>query len=346
MKKFIFYKKKSSIINQTSSEKKAEGRSVRRQKAQNTFAEDNLKDIHVAYPDIFPNFSKAVRKIRAIKRIVIILGWTALCIPFQATFLKLPGIKKITFVCFYWGSLRKMLGVNLRTFGKVANPTDPKSPLNQQTPKGSSPRPVLYIANHTSWLDIPVMGGVAHGSFVAKEEVGTWPLISLLCKLGRVLFVSRQRHSTTKEQMAMQERLKKGGSLILFPEGTSSDGSHLFPFMSSFFVLAKPLNNKPVHYQIPIIQPISIVYDRLDLLPVNRLQRPVYSWYGDMELAPHLWDLCQWSDMRCSVIYHNPLDPKNFKSRKELAQTTWEIIAKGTASLRQSCPDDRIKETI
>ena len=116
--------------------------------------------------------------------------------------------------------------------------------------------------------------------------------------------------------------------------------------MSSFFALAKPHGKNTITYKIPIIQPISITYDRLDMLPVNRFTRPIYCWYGDMELAPHLWNLSQYSDMHASVIFHDPLYPENFKTRKHLAQETWDIIAKGTVALRSNHSKDEIKKII
>lgn len=296
-------------------------------------------DIHnlpITYPHFLSKFSTIYQKVRATRKIIIVLGWTALCMPFQSLFIKLPGKAKINFARFYWRNVCRILGLDLRIFGKLET---------QNNQLGTTKRPIIYIVNHTSWLDIPVLGGLLPGAFVAKEEIGSWPVISTLCRLGRVLFVSRQRQSTIKEQQTMEKRLEEGGNLILFPEGTSTEGSHLAPFLSSFFVLAKPIN-KNITYPIPIIQPISVVYDRLGMLPVNRLRRPIYSWYGDMELTPHLWDFCKWSDMRASIIYHEPLYPEDFKNRKQLSQKAWDIIATGTACLRQGKSEEEIKKTV
>lgn len=287
-----------------------------------------------------PRLTSFIRKFRAIRRIILILAWTFFCMPVQACLLKLHGNWKVRFICVYWRNVSRLFGMKTRIFGTVVESGCYK------TEKKQDKRPVIYIANHTSWLDIPVMGGIAPGAFVAKEEIKNWPLISTLCKLGRVLFVSRQRQNTKKEQISMQQRLKEDKNLILFPEGTSTNGSHLLPFLSSFFVLAKPLNNKQTDYPIPIIQPVSIVYDHLNMLPVNRRQRVIYSWFGDMELAPHLWQLSQWYSMRCSLIFHDPLYPEDFESRKDLAFATWNIVANGTAALRQTAPDVEIHKTI
>ncbi|CAK7192901.1 hypothetical protein COMNV_01111 [Commensalibacter sp. Nvir] len=295
------------------------------------FNKINLSLDIIDYPPLFPKLSFLFRKIRAIRKIASILAWTIMAMPVQIVLLKLPGKGKKTFVCFFWRNVCRLLGVKLTFYGTILSTCSQQSTLQN--------RPVLYVVNHTSWLDIPTIGGLATGCFVAKEEVGTWPLISILCKLGRVIFVSRQKKSTAKEHLIMTQRLQNGDSLILFPEGTSSNGSHLLPFMSSFFVLAKPLKKNMSTYPTPIIQPISIVYDRLGMLPVNRLQRPVCSWYGDMELAPHLWEFCQWSDLHASIVFHDPLYPEHFTNRKELAQKTWEVIAHGTSTLRQRRPD-------
>ncbi|MDI2089854.1 lysophospholipid acyltransferase family protein [Commensalibacter oyaizuii] len=304
----------------------------------------DVKKLRIEYPDLLPTFSQQVKRARAFRKIAGMLGWTALCIPVQSVFIKFPKNTKIKFARFYWRTVCRILGVELRVFGKIKESY--QYPVKSKNAPAEINRPVLYVANHTSWLDIAVAGGLLPASFVAKEETGSWPIISILCRLGRVLYVSRQRQSTLKEQLTMEQRLKDGGSLILFPEGTSTEGSHVLPFLSSFFVLAKPLGKQPVEYEIPVIQPISIVYDRLDMLPVTRVQRPVYSWYGEMELAPHLWDFCKRSHMRASIIFHEPVYPENFKNRKQLAQKTWEIIAKGAATLRQGKSEEQIKETI
>lgn len=338
MKHKNYFKKKLHSIFFKPSSSQANNVSLRSSNIKNEFLHFDIHNLPIAYPHFLSNISTLYKRIRATRKIIIILGFTAFSIPIQSILIKLPGSPKINFARFYWRTVCRILGIDLRIFGKIKE-------QQKQSKQGIKKRPVIYIANHTSWLDIATIGGLAPGAFVAKEEIGSWPVISTLCRLGRVLFVSRQRQSTIKEQQTMEKRLEDGGSLILFPEGTSTEGSHLAPFLSSFFVLAKPIS-KNISYEIPLIQPISIVYDRLGMLPVNRLRRPIYSWYGDMELAPHLWDFCKWSDMRVSIIFHEPLDPNDFKNRKQLAQKSWDIIATGTACLRQEKSDEEINKTI
>ena len=178
-------------------------------------------------------------------------------------------------------------------------------------------------------MDIPALGGCVRACFVAKDDVAGWPIVGTIARLGRTVFVSRSRQGIGRERDQMRERLLAGDDLILFPEGTSSDGSRVLPFHSSFFAAA--------YGDItPVIQPVSVVYDRLAGLPVGRASRTVFAWYGDMDLAPHLWQAAQWRGKRVSLLFHPPLDPADFGSRKALSQAAWEMVADGAAALRQN----------
>jgi len=189
----------------------------------------------------------------------------------------------------------------------------------------------VFVSNHSSWVDIAVLGGQLEGCFVAKEDVGRWPVIRTIARLGRTVFVSRQRSSTARETDDMRARLANGDGLILFPEGTTSDGARVLPFRTPFFAIAA--TDPP-----PIIQPVSIVYDRLGGLPVGRVSRTAFSWYGDMDIAGHFAQFGQLRGMRVSVVLHTPLDPREFADRKALAGEVWRVVATGADRLRQNRP--------
>ena len=258
-----------------------------------------------------------LRTIRVIRRGASVLVWTLACMPIQAVFLLLPGRPKVVFARFYWSTVARLLGVKVRVIGTTVS-----------TARG---RPVVFVSNHSSWIDVPVLGGRLDACFVSKDEVGRWPFISTIAKLGRTVFVSRQRHSTRRERDAMRDRLTAGDNLLLFPEGTTSDGSRVLPFRSSFFAIAEGA-------EPPLIQPVSVVYDRLGGLPTGRASRPVFAWYGDMDLASHFWRLGQYRGLRVSVLLHPPLDPSRFASRKALSHVVWQTVADGAALLRQNRP--------
>ena len=278
-----------------------------------------------------PPARRAWRRLRVIRRGVVILGWTLFSGVIQSAMLALPGRGKARFARLYWSMICRLMGMKVRVIGEPAT---------------GGTRPVVYASNHSSWLDVPVLGGNLLACFVSKDDVGGWPVVGQVARLGRTIFVSRQRGTTGRERDDMRLRLAAGDDLILFPEGTSSDGTCVLPFHSSFFAAAKPsvtpgggsgcvgLN---ASFR-PLVQPVSVVYDRLAGLPVGNARRSVFSWYGDMDLASHFWQLAQWRSMRASIVLHPPLDPADFPTRKALAQATWDAVANGAALLRQNRP--------
>ncbi len=241
----------------------------------------------------------------------------------QTVCLVLPGRQKVVFARIYWAVFARLIGVKVRVIGTAAHAKDGRA--------------IVYVSNHSSWVDVPVLGGVLDGCFVAKGEVGTWPLIGTIARLGRSVFVSRSRAATGKEGDAMRAVLKRGDNLILFPEGTSSDGSRVLPFRSAFFAVAEMRSGDSVA-DLPLIQPVSVVYDRLSGLPAGRASRPIFAWYGDMDIASHFWRLAQYVGLRATVLLHDPLDPVRFEDRKALSQAVWQIVADGASTLRQNRP--------
>ena len=144
---------------------------------------------------------------------------------------------------------------------------------------------MLYISNHISYLDIPAIGSVLRASFVAKEDLASWPVFGYFSKMQQTAFISRNPAHAEKEKNSLGNMLKEGKSLIIFPEGTSTDGQNVLPFKSSLFALA--LNN-PTGHSLPI-QPISVKILEIENEPVEtQTQRDLYAWHGDMTLGPHL----------------------------------------------------------
>jgi 1-acyl-sn-glycerol-3-phosphate acyltransferase len=194
--------------------------------------------------------------------------------------------------------------------------------------KISKTHPTLFISNHTSYFDIPVMGSLIKGSFVAKTEVGTWPLFGWLAKLQRSVFIDRQRKEAAAHRDSLVSRLEEGDNLILFPEGTSNDGNHVLPFKSALFAVAslRP-RGEPL-----TVQPVSITYTALDGMPMGRALRTYYAWYGDMDLAGHLWRALGLGRATVVVQFHQPVTLEDFSSRKALADHCYRKISEGVAT--------------
>lgn len=272
-----------------------------------------LPALHAASPGRRPR-TRFVAHLRAARRTLWIALFLAPAVAIQTILLLLPGRAKVHFATFFWASVARMLGLRTRIAG---------------CPAGKGGRPVIYVCNHSSWMDIPALGGHLSACFVAKDNVARWPVIGTVARLGRTVFVSRNRSGTLRERDAMTEKLAAGDDLILFPEGTSSDGARVLPFRSAFFAAAYGDAK-------PLIQPVSVVYDRLAGLPVGHASRAVFAWYGDMSLAPHFWQAARWRGKRVSLLLHRPIDPADYADRKALAQATWQIVADGAAALRQN----------
>ena len=263
------------------------------------------------------------RRVRVARRGLAVLAWTLPAMLIQAVCLVLPGPAKVVFARLYWRVFARLIGIRVRVIGTAL--------------KSTGGRRVVYVSNHSSWVDIPVIGGVLDGCFVAKGEVAGWPVIGTIARLGRSVFVSRSRASTGKERDAMRAKLAAGDNLILFPEGTSSDGSRVLPFRTAFFAVAEARDGED-RTQLPLIQPVSVVYDQLGGLPAGRASRPVFAWYGDMDIASHFWRLTQNIGLRATILLHMPLDPARFDDRKALSHAVWKIVADGASTLRQNRP--------
>jgi 1-acyl-sn-glycerol-3-phosphate acyltransferase len=195
-------------------------------------------------------------------------------------------------------------------------------------------RGVLMVSNHTSYLDILALGGIARVSFVAKSEVASWPLFGTFARLQRTVFVERQRRSQTGiSRDQIRERLLEGDALVLFPEGTSNDGNRVLPFKSALMGAAESQigtdsQGKPIY--VPV-QPVSISYVGVHGIPMGRENRPLYAWYGDMELVDHLWEGLKTGPVDVLIEFHEPMTVDMVGGRKNLARIVEEKIRRGQA---------------
>lgn len=219
--------------------------------------------------------------------------------------------KKTAFPRFFHGVLSRLLGFKIRVRGQLA---------------GTDGRTTLFVSNHSSYLDIIVLGGLIEGSFVAKAEVNTWPFIGYMARLQNTVFVERRSVRAGTQSDLMRQRLSGGDNLILFPEGTSSDGQRTLPFKSSLFgIVEKPLDDG----RYLQIQPVSVVATEIGGLPIGRAWRPYYAWYGDMTLLKHVWEFFKIGAFTVDVIFHPPVTIEDFGNRKLLAEYCQRAVARG-----------------
>lgn len=186
-------------------------------------------------------------------------------------------------------------------------------------------RPTLFVANHCSYFDIPVFASLLPASFVAKIEVRSWPLLGLLARLQSTIFVARRVTATRASRDVIAARLRAGGNLILFPEGTTSDGNRVLPFFSGLMALAgSPLSGTDL-----VVQPVTISYVRENGIPIGYARRSRFSWYGDMALARHFWQAMHGGRLRVEVRFHPPIAARAFADRKALTRYCFRQVASG-----------------
>ena len=248
--------------------------------------------------------------LRALTRIVIYLAWTGLLIPVQAVAVALNMPLGWRLPRYYHRICCRILGFRIEKRGTI-----------------STKHPTLFIANHTSYFDITILGAMLEVGFVAKSEVARWPLFGLLAKLQRCVFVERRGVRAGQQRDELLQRLDSRHNLVLFPEGTSSDGNRVRPFKTALFAAAGHLVDG-----VPVtVQPVSVSYTRFDGFPLGRTFRPLFAWYGDMEMMSHMFEALGIGTLTVAVQFHEPVTLAQFASRKELATHCYQAVAQGVA---------------
>jgi len=209
-------------------------------------------------------------------------------------------------------------------------------------------RPLLIASNHVSWTDIMVLGASSDVHFIAKAEVASWPLFGLLAKLQRTVFIDRTRRRSAGEQAgAIAERLADGEPMVLFAEGTTSDGNRLLPFKSTLFAAAQMALGTSGD---AAVQPVAIVYTGLHGMPMGRRNRMKASWIGDQTLLPHLSHLLGRGGIDVELHFGEPIAFGPDVNRKQMAREAEDQVrrmigaalsgsARGQASGEKPAPD-------
>ncbi|MGI9479496.1 MAG: lysophospholipid acyltransferase family protein [Hyphomicrobiaceae bacterium] len=262
-----------------------------------------------------PGINRVSGPLRATAILTAFAALTAPLMPVQYALLKMAPKSARRLPFWYHRAVCRLLGIRIRIEGEVARD-----------------RPVLIVSNHISWLDIPILSAVAPLSFIAKKEVGTWPVVSNLARLQRTVFVDRTRRTAVGHVTSeMRQRLDQGDILVLFAEGTSTDGNRVLPFKTALFAAAFSEANPNV-----CVQSLSLTYTRLHGIPLGRADRNLIGWYGDMEMGDHAWSLLKAGPIDVRISIGDPIPLSDFADRKQLAEHTEMVVRrKVTRHLRE-----------
>ncbi|MTI98375.1 MAG: 1-acyl-sn-glycerol-3-phosphate acyltransferase [Marinobacter adhaerens] len=197
--------------------------------------------------------------------------------------------------CFRWAC--RCLGLNIHQHGSPSNDT------------------VLFVSNHISWSDIPILGSLAPIRFLSKAEVGQWPLIGWLARQAGTLFIHRGGGQARRVRGQIIENLQAGENVLVYPEGTTSAGLTVLPF-HGLLLRAAPESKTP-------IQPVTITYRR-DGRPDH-----LAPFIGEDEFHSHLLRMLRQPSARVDVVFHEPVQSPEEVPTAELAASLRQTVLDG-----------------
>ncbi len=255
------------------------------------------------------------RRIGAVMTLGLAVAMMAVFVTIQPLVLRLAPRARWRLPPFWYRSICWLTGTRVRLVG---------APVSG---------PALFVANHVSWLDILVLGfALPKAAFISKREVREWGIFGRCAELAHSVFIDRTRRGESARQRdVLLARIARGDRLILFPEGTSTDGTGILPFKSALFAVAEVQDDLP-------IQPVSLCYTHVNGVPVSRADRPKIGWFGDMELIDHVISLMGLGRIRAEVRFHPPVTLREAGSRKALAQYCERMVRAGLDDSRKNRP--------
>jgi 1-acyl-sn-glycerol-3-phosphate acyltransferase len=183
------------------------------------------------------------------------------------------------------------------------------------------PQGCLVVSNHQSYLDILVLSAHFPVQFVAKKDIASWPLIGWMAQLGNTIFIDR---GSTRQSLKCAHEiiasLQQGVHVLVFPEGTSTNGTEVLPFKSLLFCAALKTGS-------PVL-PLTLNYTTINEQPLNHQTRDLCCWHGEMEFVRHFWDVLSLQSIEVFLEAHDMLNPPHTITSQELAQRAYENVAR------------------
>ena len=181
----------------------------------------------------------------------------------------------------------------------------------------------VIISNHVSYVDGIILGSLFPVLFVSKKEVKSWPIVGQWTALCGTIFINRQRKELVPlliEEMSM--KLMQEANILLFPEGTSTNGERMLPFQTA--PLAAPLRKRA------IIVPVTLTYRSIEEKPVSPANRDLIYWYGDMNFLTHFWKLMSQRGIEAMVTIQPKIEcfryEDNSAGRRKLAADCYNRV--------------------
>lgn len=250
-------------------------------------------------------------------KIIVFVLWLPIVILFYALARCFPKSVGYASIYFVLAIMLRIVGIRLKIKGDLF--------------KDDS---VIYLANHSSYIDLVIMCSLLPAVCVSKHEVKRWPFFGLIARLGNAIFIVREVRDTRANVTKIVEVLRQSRSILIFPEGTTSDGTKILPFKSSFLkVVEEGICDTEI-----MVQPITIFYSRMNGRPIALHERGIFAWYGDDTLVAHMWNLFKVKSSVVEVEYHPVIEASKIADRKRVSQMCHKVISDSfSASLDRDC---------
>ncbi|RMJ01613.1 2-acyl-glycerophospho-ethanolamine acyltransferase [Marinobacter litoralis] len=179
----------------------------------------------------------------------------------------------------------------------------------------------LLVCNHISWTDIPILAANVPLQFIAKQEVASWPLIGWIARQVGTLFVQRGAGDSAAVRQTLVSALHNGRSVMLFPEGTTTNGESVKRFHPNLLGAALAAN-RPV-------QAVTIAYHR------EGQRDRIVPFINDDEFVSHLFRLLSKPPLRVDIMFHPPVNVIQGYSSTKLASVLRQQVIQGLVTLRE-----------
>ena len=239
-------------------------------------------------------------KVFLIFLIILVLG------PVQYILVKIKLGQRIYIPIIFHKALLKILGIKVKLIGKK-----------------TSIRPLILAGNHTSYIDIIILGSIMPICFIAKQEIKSWFLFGFLAKMQNTIFIKRKNLKALENIKNINKDLDSKSAIVLFPEGTTNSGKKILNFKSSLFNLFEGNNTLR-------LQNFSLCYTHVNDMPIDNRTRPQISWYGDMNIISHLSNFLKLSSVNATVVLHPVMSPEGL-DRKTISLASFQQVKEGIA---------------
>ena len=239
----------------------------------------------------------------ALKVFLIFLTITALA-PIQFILVKIKFRARIYIPIIFHKILLKILGIKVKLIGQKV-----------------TRRPLILAGNHTSYIDIIILGSIMPICFIAKQEIKSWFLFGFLAKMQNTIFIKRKNFKALENIKNINKELGSKSAIVLFPEGTTNSGKKILNFKSSLFNLFEGNNTLR-------LQNFSLCYTHVNDMPIDNRTRPQISWYGDMNIVTHLLNFLKLSSIKATVVLH-PVMQLDKQDRKTISMLSIKQVKEG-----------------